>query len=179
MIREQRVFEEIGVRREKPAYKNGWEDGRFGLTRTFLENRTSRDGRAITRGWRTTGATATGGESARCWRKGTLPDSGLRFFSASFTRGCVERLSEKPGSHLQGSSRDRRGETFWPFWPSYTHQMHARSVARTPFRTVSEGVFSEVRVAPVLSSLPSWSVSARLSAVFPKGDRRECDIRGM
>ena len=38
MIREQRVFEEIGVRREKPAYKNGWEDGRFGLTRTFLEN---------------------------------------------------------------------------------------------------------------------------------------------
>jgi hypothetical protein len=38
MIREQRVFEGIGVRREEPAYRNGWEDGRFGPTRTFLEN---------------------------------------------------------------------------------------------------------------------------------------------
>ncbi len=25
-------------RRKDPAYRNGWEDGRFGLTETFLEN---------------------------------------------------------------------------------------------------------------------------------------------
>jgi hypothetical protein len=38
MIREQQVIEELGVRREDPAYRNGWEDGRFGPTRLFLEN---------------------------------------------------------------------------------------------------------------------------------------------
>ena len=35
---QERVFEEIGVRREDPAYRDGWEDGRFGTTGTFLEN---------------------------------------------------------------------------------------------------------------------------------------------
>ncbi len=34
----ERVFEEIGVRREDPAYRSGWGDGRFGPTRSFLEN---------------------------------------------------------------------------------------------------------------------------------------------
>ena len=38
MIQEQRAVEEIAVRREDPAYTNGWEDGRFGSTGTFLEN---------------------------------------------------------------------------------------------------------------------------------------------
>jgi hypothetical protein len=38
MSQEQRGIEEIAVRREDPAYKNGWEDGRFGPTGTFLEN---------------------------------------------------------------------------------------------------------------------------------------------
>ena len=38
MIQEQRVFEEIGVRREGTAYTNGWEDGRFGPARLFVEN---------------------------------------------------------------------------------------------------------------------------------------------
>ncbi len=38
MSQEQRAIEEIAVRREDPAYKNGWEDGRFGPTGTFLEN---------------------------------------------------------------------------------------------------------------------------------------------
>jgi len=35
---ERQVIEERGDRREDPAYKNGWEDGRFGPTRAFLEN---------------------------------------------------------------------------------------------------------------------------------------------
>src|SRR5215207_9473069 len=34
---------------------------------------------------------------------------------------------------------------FGSFRPPYTSQIDGRSVARTPFRTVSEGVFSEVR----------------------------------
>jgi hypothetical protein len=35
---QQQVIKEIGVRREDPAYSNGWEDGRFGPTQLFLEN---------------------------------------------------------------------------------------------------------------------------------------------
>ena len=38
MIRKQQAIEEIGVPSEDPAYRNGWEDGRFGPTGTFLEN---------------------------------------------------------------------------------------------------------------------------------------------
>ena len=37
MIQEQAV-RKLGVRREDPAYRSGWEDGRFGPTRLFLEN---------------------------------------------------------------------------------------------------------------------------------------------
>jgi hypothetical protein len=35
---QQQVIKEIGLRREDPAYSNGWEDGRFGPTQLFLEN---------------------------------------------------------------------------------------------------------------------------------------------
>ena len=38
MIQEQQVIQEPGVRREDPAYRNGWEDGRFGPTQLFLGN---------------------------------------------------------------------------------------------------------------------------------------------
>jgi hypothetical protein len=38
---------------------------------------------------------------------------------------------------------------FGPFRHPYSGQVHVRSVAHTPFRTVSEGVFCEVRMAPV------------------------------
>ena len=38
MIQELQVIQEPGVRREDPAYRNGWQDGRFGPTRLFLEN---------------------------------------------------------------------------------------------------------------------------------------------
>ena len=38
MIQEQQVIEELGVLREDPAYRNGWEDGRFGPPRSFLKN---------------------------------------------------------------------------------------------------------------------------------------------
>jgi hypothetical protein len=38
MIKEQQVTEKSNVWREGPAYRGGWEDGRFGSTETFLEN---------------------------------------------------------------------------------------------------------------------------------------------
>jgi hypothetical protein len=38
MIQERQVIQEPGVRREDPAYRSGWEDGRFGPTQLFLEN---------------------------------------------------------------------------------------------------------------------------------------------
>jgi len=37
MIQEQAVME-LGVRREDPAYRNGWEDGRFGPSQLFHSN---------------------------------------------------------------------------------------------------------------------------------------------
>jgi hypothetical protein len=37
MIREQSV-EAVGVHRESPAYRSGWEDGRFGEPSTFAAN---------------------------------------------------------------------------------------------------------------------------------------------
>jgi hypothetical protein len=38
MFQEQQVIQKPSVRREDPAYRNGWEDGRFGPTQLFLEN---------------------------------------------------------------------------------------------------------------------------------------------
>jgi len=37
MIREQAVGE-LGTRREDPAYRSGWQDGRFGPTQLFGSN---------------------------------------------------------------------------------------------------------------------------------------------
>jgi hypothetical protein len=38
MIQEQQTIRELVVRSEDPAYKNGWEDGRFGPTQSFIKN---------------------------------------------------------------------------------------------------------------------------------------------
>ena len=35
---EEEVTKEFGDRRKDPAYRNGWEDGRFGPLQLFLEN---------------------------------------------------------------------------------------------------------------------------------------------
>ena len=37
MIREE-ATRRVEIRREDPAYKSGWEDGRFGQTQTFATN---------------------------------------------------------------------------------------------------------------------------------------------
>ena len=38
MIQERQEIQKLGVRREDPAYRNGWQDGRFGPTRLFHSN---------------------------------------------------------------------------------------------------------------------------------------------
>jgi hypothetical protein len=38
MIQEQQMIQELGALRKDPAYRSGWEDGRFGPTRSFVEN---------------------------------------------------------------------------------------------------------------------------------------------
>ena len=56
-------------------------DGRMAVTGRSSRSsrtRTSRTGPIIGRGCHTTGGIVTGGESARCWRTGTQPDTGLR-----------------------------------------------------------------------------------------------------
>ena len=38
MSQEQMVTNEFGDRRKNPAYRKGWEDGRFGPIQSFLQN---------------------------------------------------------------------------------------------------------------------------------------------
>jgi hypothetical protein len=56
----------------------------------------------------------------------------------------VERLSEKGKRSLPCSLTEHQNGTFRPIFASQHVQIHAQSVVRTPFRTVSEGKFSEV-----------------------------------
>jgi hypothetical protein len=35
---QEQTAKEFGDRRKNPAYRNGWEDGRFGPTQSFLNN---------------------------------------------------------------------------------------------------------------------------------------------
>jgi hypothetical protein len=45
---------------------------------------------------------------------------------------------------------------FDPIWRSYTSQIYGRSVAPTPFRTVSQGGFSETNIQPC-GCLGDWT----------------------
>jgi hypothetical protein len=63
----------------------------------------------------------------------------------------VEKLSEKGLRSLRCSLTEHRNATFRSILASLHLQIHAQSVARTPFRTVSEGKFSEV--APTSNAL--------------------------
>jgi hypothetical protein len=73
-------------------------------------------------------------------------------------RDCPKRVGGACGVALQSTST----ALFDPFWPPYASQIHTHSVARIPFRTVSEGEFSEV-------DLPTYGVlrsSALLGTVL-------------
>src|SRR5215212_1541183 len=70
----------------------------------------------------------------------SMPDPGY-----GLPRTHLLRLSEDSRTRLQRALAGRKRATFRSISPSVYCQSHARSVAHTPFRTVSEGVFSEVR----------------------------------
>src|SRR5829696_6995370 len=70
---------------------------------------------------------------------------GLGPFSCPYSSECVERLSEKGKRSLPCSLTEHQNGTFRPIFASQHVQIRAQSVVRTPFRTVSEGEFSEVR----------------------------------
>src|SRR5215208_6742831 len=57
-------------------------------------------------------------------------------------RDCPKRVGGACGVTLRSTST----VLFDPFWPPCASQIHAHSVALTPFRTVSEGEFSEVHL---------------------------------
>src|SRR5829696_5956735 len=71
-------------------------------------------------------------------------------------RNCPKRVGGACGVAL----RSTETVLFGPFWPPFTSQIHAQSVVRTPFRTVSEWGFSEVGQEFIGNSSPLASVCA-------------------
>src|SRR5215208_2563537 len=67
-------------------------------------------------------------------------------------RDCPKRVGGACGVTLRSTST----VLFDPFWPPCASQIHAHSVALTPFRTVSEEEFSEVQ--PLLPHLSGHAV---------------------
>ena len=63
---------------------------------------------------------------------------------SQFRRIHLPRLSEKGKRSLPCSLTEHQNGTFRPIFASQNVQIRAQSVVRTPFRTVSEGEFSEV-----------------------------------
>src|SRR5215203_384372 len=73
---------------------------------------------------------------------------------SEFPDGLSEKLSEKSLRCPKRVPTRLPNRPVRPFRPRYTGQMHLRSVTRTPFQTVSEGLFCEVRVDGVLGTSP-------------------------
>ena len=78
--------------------------------------------------------------SLKGWILGPSP------FSLPNSPECVEKLSEKGRRSLRYSLSGHRSGTFRPIWTPSASQIHTQSGARAPFRTVSEGEFSEIRM---------------------------------
>src|SRR5215213_559206 len=74
--------------------------------------------------------------------------------SSAYSPECVEKLSEKSRRCVKRGLPGHEAALFGPFRPRYTGQIHPRSVAHTPFQTVSEGEFSEVRLTAILGTSP-------------------------
>src|SRR5215203_5797317 len=63
----------------------------------------------------------------------------------SIHRIAARNCPKSRGRSCNVALRDTEMVLVGPFWPSYTAQIYGRSVAPTPFRTVSEGTFSETQ----------------------------------
>jgi hypothetical protein len=75
-------------------------------------------------------------------------------------RNCPKSLGSARGVALRSAVK----ALFDAFRPPHNVRIHLRSLVRTPFRTVSEGEFCEVRIDGVLRS--SQSPSLMLSDVL-------------
>ena len=73
-----------------------------------------------------------------------------RRVSSPYSDECVRDCSKTLEATCRAALETAEKRCFSIFWPPYTQQMHARSVARTPFRTVSEREFCELRAEGVL-----------------------------
>src|SRR5215207_8288084 len=65
----------------------------------------------------------------------------LRCIVSCYSSDVLEKMSEKPRRRLWRIPTDRREGSFRPLRPPCSGQIHARGVARTPFRTVSRRGF--------------------------------------
>jgi hypothetical protein len=106
--------------------------------------RISPGGQVTGSGWRTTGATATGGGCARGWRKETPPDAGLRFSFRHHSPKCEEEASSEPNQR-------------WPTWGMGPSPERAR-VYPAPDRKEGFG--------PSQAGDEPWALRARR---FPRG----------
>jgi hypothetical protein len=65
---------------------------------------------------------------------------------ASIHRAAERNCPKSLGRPYNVALRDTEMVLFGPFWRSYTGQIYGRNPAPTPFRTVSEEVFSEAGI---------------------------------
>jgi hypothetical protein len=89
---QEQSTKEFNDRTKNMACRDGWEDGRFGPTQPFLTNSNLAkwaDHQERLSHYR---GIATGGGSARCWRTGTLLDTGLRSYFMLYSAECVKGL---------------------------------------------------------------------------------------
>ena len=87
---QEQSIKEFDDRRKNPAYRDGWGMAVTGRRSRSSRTRTSRNGPVPRRGCPTTEGIATGGGTARYWRTGTLPDTGLRLSFRRYSAECVE-----------------------------------------------------------------------------------------
>src|SRR5436190_411787 len=66
--------------------------------------------------------------------------------SYAIQQSAWRNCPKSPGGTRNAGTQGTQTVPFGPFWPRYAGQIHSRSVTRTPFRTVSEGEFSEVHL---------------------------------
>ena len=71
-------------------------------------------------------------------------------FAEFIFRDCPKRV----GGACSVALRSTETVLFDPFWPPFTSQIHAKSVVRTPFRTVSPLDFSHLEVKGI-DTLPT------------------------
>src|SRR5829696_10242599 len=93
-------------------------------------------------------------------RSSTVRMNHREFRQGEVRRIHLLRLSEKGKRSLPCSLTEHQNGTFRPIFASQHVQIRARSVVRTPFRTVSKAKFAEIVIGEVqlrrISILRAW-----------------------